>query len=224
MLLTEKIHNTTMTIALRRKAIDNKAKAESYFNALTKLNQTVKDIEDTLSCAIEMKKKGIISTPIISEEVKNDLLSCIDTCGNGLSPDSEEQLSIETVRLLQAKGKEIATAMKVIWKSAADEYAKGCTGYLSMIAKLTDNPKQSKELVERINNTTAGDPSIKAISKLVEDVATANQITENFSISPEIESFLKKVSAQQATVVDLTSDVIAWLNEKHLMGKLKVRF
>jgi len=224
MLLTETIRKSTTAIMLRRNANDNKAKAESYFNALTKLDQTAKSIGETLSCAAEMKTKGIISAPIVSEAVKSDLLSCIDSCGNGVSPESEDQLTIETVKLLQSKGDAIAATMKVTWKSAATEYAKGPTGYLSMIANLTDNPKQAKDLVERINKTTAGDPSIKAISKLVEDVATAKKITEDFSISPKIESFLKKVSTQHATVADLTPDVTAWLKEKRLMGKLKVRF
>ena len=224
MLLTETIRKSTTAIMLRRNANDNKAKAESYFNALTKLDQTANFIGETLSCAAEMKTKGIISTPIVSETVKSDLLSCIDSCGNGVSPESEDQLTIETVKLLQSKGDAIAAAMKVTWKSAAADYAKGSTGYLSMIANLTDNPKQAKDLVERINKTTAGDPSIKAISKLVEDVATAKKITEDFSISPKIESFLKKVSTQQATVADLTPDVTAWLKEKRLMSKLKVRF
>ena len=224
MLLTETIQKSTAAIKLRRNATDNKAKAESYFKALTQLNQAAKSVEGTLKCAIEMKTQGIVSEPIITEEVRADLLSCIDSCGNGVSPDSEDQLSLATVKLLQSKGDAIATTIKVVWKDAASNYAKGATGYLSMIGSLTDNPKQARDLVEGINKTVEGEPSIKAISKLVADVSDAQKITEDFSISPKIESFLKKVSSQQATVADITPDVTAWLKEKKLMGKLKVRF
>lgn len=224
MLLTETIQKSTTAIKLRRNATDNKAKAESYFKALTQLDQTAKSIENTLQCAIELKAKGIVDEPVIAEEVKTDLLSCIDSCGNGVSPNSEDQLTLATVKLLQSKGDAIAASIKVVWKDAASNYAKGSTGYLSMIGSLTDNPKQAKELVDGINKTTEGDPSIKAISKLVTDVAAAKKITDSFSIGPKIESFLKKVSSQQATVADLTPDVTAWLKEKKLMGKLKVKF
>lgn len=224
MLLTETIQKSTAAIKLRRNATDNKAKAESYFKALTQLNQAAKNVEGTLKCAIEMKTQGIVSEPIITEEVRADLLSCIDSCGNGVSPDSDDQLSLATVKLLQSKGDAIATTIKVVWKDAASNYAKGATGYLSMIGSLTDNPKQARDLVEGINKTVEGEPSIKAISKLVADVSDAQKITEDFSISPKIESFLKKVSSQQATVADITPDVTAWLKEKKLMGKLKVRF
>ena len=79
-------------------------------------------------------------------------------------------------------------------------------------------------MVEGIKKTIDGEPSIQSISKLVDDVAEAQKITDSFSIGPKIESFLKKVSSQQATVADLTPDVTAWLKEKKLMGKLKVRF
>lgn len=129
-----------------------------------------------------------------------------------------------TLRLLQSKGDAIASSIKVVWKDAAANYAKGSTGYLSMIGSLTDNPKQAKDLVESISKTVDSDPSIKSIGKLVADVAEAKKITDSFSIGPKIESFLKKVSSQQATVADLTPDVTAWLKEKKLMGKLKVRF
>lgn len=224
MLLSETIQKSTTAIKLRRNATDNKAKAESYFKALTQLDQTAKSIEGTLKCAIEMKSQGIVSEPILAEATRADLLSCIDSCGNGVSPDSEEQLSLATVKLLQSKGDAIASSIKVVWKDAAANYAKGSTGYLSMIGSLTYNPKQAKDLVEGINKTVEGDPSIKSIGKLVADVAEAKKITDSFSIGPKIESFLKKVSSQQATVADLTPDVTAWLKEKKLMGKLKVRF
>lgn len=224
MLLSETIQKSTTAIKLRRNATDNEAKAESYFKALTQLDQTAKSIEGTLKCAIEMKSQGIVSEPILAEATRVDLLSCIDSCGNGVSPDSEEQLSLATVKLLQSKGDAIASSIKAIWKDAAANYAKGSTGYLSVIGNLTDNPKQANDLVEGIKKTVDGAPSIKTIGKLVADVAEAQKITDSFSIGPKIESFLKKVSSQQATVADLTPDIIAWLKEKKLMGRLKVRF
>lgn len=224
MLLSETIQKSTTAIKLRRNATDNEAKAESYFKALTQLDQTAKSIEWTLKCAIEIKSQGIVSEPILAEATRVDLLSCIDSCGNGVSPDSEEQLSLATVKLLQSKGDAIASSIKAIWKDAAANYAKGSTGYLSVIGNLTDNPKQANDLVEGIKKTVDGAPSIKTIGKLVADVAEAQKITDSFSIGPKIESFLKKVSSQQATVADLTPDIIAWLKEKKLMGRLKVRF
>lgn len=93
-----------------------------------------------------------------------------------------------------------------------------------MIGGLSDDPKRAKELAENISKTVSGDPSIKAINSLVSDVAEANRVAEQFSLNPEIERFLKKVSSQGATVSDLTPEVMTWLQEKKLMSRLKIRF
>ena len=62
-------------------------------------------------------------------------------------------------------------------------------------------PFRRRKLLEGINRIVCGEPSIKAISQLVDDVAEAKKITDSFSIGPNIESFLKKVSLQQARKV-----------------------
>lgn len=221
MVLTETIRKSINAINLRREMTDDKIRAESYGRIVSQLPPVAKEMKDILECAAELKARGIVSDSVITAEDRSDLLTCIDSCGRGLS---EAQISQETVKLLQSKGNAIADSLKIIWKDAAQKYAEGATGYLSMIAGLTDNPGESRELVHKINTTMEASPSVRAISKLVKDVASAQKITEGFSISPHIEIFLKKVSSQRATVADLTPDIIAWLKEKRLMGKLKVRF
>lgn len=77
---------------------------------------------------------------------------------------------------------------------------------------------------DNITKTVAGEPSIKAVKKLVADVSEAKKIADEFSLNPEIEVFLKKVSSLQATVADLTPDILTWLKGKNLTSKLKIRF
>ena len=91
MLLTETIQKCTTAIMLRRNADDNKAKAESYFNALTKLDQTAKDIEETLLCASEMKTKGIINSSLIPSF--NQALLISYSIGVKLRPNSDSDTS-----------------------------------------------------------------------------------------------------------------------------------
>ena len=112
----------------------------------------------------------------------------------------------------------------MIWPDASLKYSEGSKGYLSMIGGLSNDPKRAKELADNITKTVAGDPSIKAVKSLVSDVAEAKQITDEFSLNPEIENFLKKVSSQRATVFDLSPNILTWLNEKNLTSKLKIRF
>ena len=221
MLLTDTIKNSTSAIKKRRATIESKQHAETYAKALVQLAQATESIKGTLDCATVMKESGIVSTPLMDETTRSDLLSCINDCGNGVS---EMKLTLEAVRLLKSKGDAVSTQVKIVWRDASLKYSDGSKGYLSMIGGLSSDPKRAKELADNITKTVASDPSIKAIKSLVADVAEAKKITDEFSLNPEIEDFLKKVSSQRATVFDLTPNILTWLKEKNLTGKLKIRF
>ena len=221
MLLTETIKNSTSAIKKRRATLESKQHAEAYGKALAQLALATESIKSTLDCAAAIKDNGIVDTPLMDEATRSELLACIDDCGNGVN---EITLTLETVRLLKSKGDAVATQIKIVWKDAAGKYAEGTKGYLSMIGGLSADPKRSKELADSIGKLVAGDPTIGGVKSLVANVAEAKKIVEAFSLNPEIERFLKKVSAQQATVVDLTPNVLAWLKEKNLTSKLRVRF
>lgn len=221
MLLTDTIKNSTSAIKKRRATIASKQHAETYAKALAQLAQTTESIKATLDCATVMKESGIVDTPLMDETTRSDLLTCINDCGNGVS---EMKLTLEAVRLLKSKGDAVATQIKIVWRDTSVRYSDGSKGYLSMIGGLSGNPKRAKELADNITKTVAGDPSIKAIKNLVADVAEAKEIIDKFSLNPEIEDFLKKVSLQRATVGDLTPNILAWLKDKNLTGKLKIHF
>lgn len=221
MLLTETINRSTSTIQNRRTVQENKKSAEDYSKALVQLAQASNALKITLDCAIEMKSKGIVSHPLMLQQIRDELIEYADNCGKGVFDGT---LALDMVVAFKAKGDAVAEQMKIIWKDAAIQYAEGTKGYLSMIGGLTDDPKHARELADSISETVAGTLSNAAIKKLVADVAEAKRIADAFSLNPEIEAFLKKVSSQQATVTDLTPNVLAWLKEKKLTSKLKVRF
>ena len=221
MLLTETIKNCTSAIKNRRATIESKQHAETYAKALAQLAQATESIKGTLDCAAAMKETGIVSTPLMDEPTRSELLACIDDCGNGVS---EMRLTLETVKLLKSKGDAFAAQIKIVWRDAAQKYSDGPKGYLSMIGGLSNDPKRAKELSDNIAKTVDGDPSIRTVKSLVADVAEAKQIAEKFSLNYEIEAFLKKVSDQKATVDDLTPSVLEWLKEKKLTNKLRIKF
>ena len=159
-----------------------------------------------------------LNVDLLFEQIINACnVACINDCGNGVS---EMKLTLEAVKLLKSKGDAVSAQIKIVWKDASQKYSEGSRGYLSMIGGLSNDPKRARELADSITKTAASDPSIKAIKSLVSDVKEAQQIAYTFSLNPEIEAFLKKVSSQQATVVDLTPNILNWLKEKKLISKL----
>ena len=101
MLLTETIKNSTSAIKKRRATIESKQHAETYAKALAQLAQVTDSIKGTLDCAAVIKESGIVSTPLLDETTRGDLLACINDCGNGVS---EMKLTLEAVKLLRSFG------------------------------------------------------------------------------------------------------------------------
>lgn len=221
MLLTETIKSTTSAIQKRRTVQENKKSTEDYSKALRQLAQANDTLKTTLDCAVMMESAGIVEHPLMMRPVRDELVEYAGNCGKGIY---EGKLTLDMVIAFKAKGDAVAEQIKIVWKDAATKYAEGTKGYLSMIGGLTDNPKQAKELADSISKTVNGALSVTSIKKLVADVDEAKRITDGFSLNPEIEAFLQKVSSQQATIVDLTPNVLTWLKEKKLTSKLKVRF
>ncbi len=221
MLLTETIQSSTSAIKKSRAVQDDKKAAEDYAKALGRLAQVSKALKTTLDSAAEMKNSGIIQEPAVKQHMRQELLEFAENCGRGVF---EGTLTLDMVTALKTKSDSVAEQMYVVWKEAAAKYAEGPKGYLAMISGITENPAQARELADNISKTTGGPLSSTAIKKLVANVREAKKITESFSLNPEIEAFLKKVSSQQATVLDLTPTILSWLKEKKLTSKLRVRF
>ena len=221
MLLTETIKNSTSAIQRRRTAQESKQSAEAYASALAQLNTASENLKSMIKCAAALKEKGIVSQPLMLAQTREDLIECTNNCGQGLFDGS---LTGDMVAVLKTKSEAFSGHIQIVWKDAAQKYAEGIQGYLSMIGGLSSDPKKATELLEKIKKLTDGNLSTGAIDSLVDNVAQAKVITDGFSLNENIEKFLKKVSTRQATILDLTPEVQKWLSEKHLSGKLKISF
>ena len=221
MLLTQTIKNSTDAIEKQRNARNDKRTAEALSRALDLLIEAGVELQKTLSYAAAMQNNGLTSEPVYSEEAHDSLLECINTCGQGVV---DRELTIDQVKALGIQNQAAKRQLKTVWKSAAAVYTEGVRGYLQMIGSLTADPVQAKKLADRLAQAAEGEPSVTAVNELISDVEEANAITESFSINTEIEVFLRKVSNRQATVHDLTPEILGWLQEKRLTSRLMVRF
>ena len=221
MLLTDKINRCTSAIQRKRVAQENKQSTEAYVSAITQLNATCENLKATIRCASAMKDKGVVTYPLIMEQMREDLLECANNCGQGLYDGT---LTTDTVKILKAKSDSFAGQIVVVWKDASSKYAEGIQGYLSLIGGLSSEPKKASNLYDRIGKIVDGRPSVDAIDSLIEYVAQAKAIIDGFALNEHIELFLKKVSNREATVLDLNQEVLDWLRDKHLSGKLKIGF
>lgn len=215
------MNNSITAIQRRRTAQENKQSANSYIQALARLNAASENLKSSLECAISLKDKGIVDAPLMTSDTRDDLVECINSCGKGLYDGT---LTSDMVAVLKTKTESFAGQIQIMWENASVKYAESVQGYLSLIGALTSNPKKANELLERIAKITNGKLSIDNIDSLISNVEQARIITDGFSLNNSIEIFLRKVSNRQATILDLTPQVQNWMSEKGLSGKLKISF
>ena len=221
MLLTDSIKKATTAIQRRRTAQESKQAAVAYVAALSQLSEVSEKLKSSMSCAETMKEKLVVDHPVMSSQTRDDFIDCINNCGKAIS---DGELTPDMVSILKAKTDNFTSQILVTWKEASVHYSEGTRGYLSMIGGLTDNPRVAIELSEKIRELTEGAVSIKSIDSLIESVSKAKTITDSFSLNADIELFLKRVSSRQATIRDLTPNILKWLTEKNLLDKLKVNY
>ena len=221
MLLTEIMNNSISAIQDKRTAQENKQSAEAYTNALARLNTASESLKTSLKCAISLKAKGIVDSPLMDMRTRDELAECINSCGKGLYDGT---LTIDMVTVLKAKSDAFADRIQNAWKDASVKYSESIQGYLSLIGALTSNPKKASDLYEEISRITNGTLSEANIDSLIANVEQARIITDGFSLNSDIELFLKKVSVRQATILDLTPQVQKWLFDKGLSEKLRISF
>lgn len=159
--------------------------------------------------------------PLLDNGTKTELLEAIDDCGIALE---NGQLGKESVQVFGSRAKQLQRDLTAAWKVCATHYADSVSGYLGIVQGLTDRPKEVADLRDQIIKLTSSDPTVVATKRLASDVTQANGIISQFSLKPEIEVFLRKVSSKTATVKDVTPEVLSWLESKKLVDKLRVSF
>lgn len=221
MRLSEIIRESTGAIQRKGTAQARVQSSEAYAKALRQLAQVNSRLKRILDCVTAIREKGICTEPLLQEETRDELWESANWCAGSLK---ESGLTLDMVRLLQTRVDMLEEQLRPAWQAAAQGYAHGAKGYLALIEGFTQDPQQARSLVVRITQAVEQPPSLERVEELVSDVAQAEELTRAFALNPEIEKFLKRVSACQATVADLTPEVMKWLEEKGLSGKLQVRF
>ena len=220
-MISESMKRSIAAIQHKRSAQERKLSIDTQTSALAQLDAVCRHARSLFECCTAIQQSGILSENLLTENTKQQLMDSISYCGNAVA---DHALSKDAVFALSSTVKAAENEVSQVWKAKATSYTEGAKGYLSLIAGLTVDPNGARMLASRISNICNESPTAKSVQTLLTDVSKAKEIIAHFSIEPEIEIFLKKVSTQQATVSDLTSEVLSWLKDQGLTGKLKVNF
>lgn len=208
-------------IRKKRNAQAIKKAQDEYDKTLNKLALNIQSVNNTLDCIDQIEAQRIATAPIVDSVTKNDLLSCIDDCGQGLS---EGTLESATVDVFSIRQEALKKHLEDSWHSIAERYAAGLPGFLKTVGAISADPALAEKLSQDIIVLVEGKPSKKAINELVASTQRGKTIAEGYSLTAEVRSFLDKVKAGGAKLSDLTPEIQQWIRIHQLEGKFRIRF
>ena len=220
MTLSSIVSQNANDIRKKRTAQTTKKALEDSTKTTLKLIKVITDITKTLDCAELMRNFGIMGSPFLGSQARDELIDAVNECGHSLS---EDMLGLAQVDVLKARSDSAQKQLVDDWHKCAKDYVKGLPGYLRTIGAISENPGLAEKLSQDILVVIEGNPSEKAISNLVSYTESARHLSDGFSLTPEVQRFLSKIKGGGAKLSDLTPEIHKWIKEHHLEDKFRIK-
>lgn len=111
------------------------------------------------------------------------------------------------------------------WKKFASEKSISIVSTLKSIKGLFDDSERITNMIKRLETAKDRWPlDGDSLNKFEKDLADGKAIIQELNAGEEIQRFLTLVAMQQATISDINSDILKWINERNFATKIKLSF
>ena len=194
----------------------NKQKDNEYQNVVKK-NNTFFDTYNKFFVPIikgyaECKKYDHVC---FSEKTIEDLQKYIQ-----YSKKTFEQKIVINPTKYQEGVKKLSERIQAEWKSQTDEFLADIKEELGIL-KLVSNEKQEiQKILVCLNNFSSWPVNKKITDEYDIAIQEAKNILSRMEFDDEISEFLKKVKNKEATLLDLSDPIMAWIRKEGLSGNI----
>lgn len=221
-MLIETINQTISDIENYKKSKEQLLNATKFNENIAKLSVATEKLDKTISIIDEIKAYNICSNSLVTEEIKQSILSVIDDCGSKVADYS---LTKDSVAYFQEKVNNLVQNIDYQWKIYSGIYASGIVEYLGIVDNLVDDPQKARQLKQTIKMQTTDAPKSKdEVAIFAQAVHDAKAIVDLLQVDDQIRNFLIKVSSKTATILDLNQSVLDWITKHKLQSRIKVTF
>ncbi|MBD5135512.1 MAG: hypothetical protein HDT39_06045 [Lachnospiraceae bacterium] len=134
-----------------------------------------------------------------------------------------EQKTVINPAKYQDGVKKLSEKIQSEWKSQTDDYLAAIKEELGIL-KLVSNEKQEIQKIQKIivcMNNFSNWPVDENVSSQYEAAnEKANEILSKMEFDDDIAVFLRKVKDKEASLLDLTDPIIAWIRKENLSGNI----
>lgn len=216
MLITNTIKEKTSIIktfakneAASKKSAEQKKIDATYREAICGVNLLTSEVVNT--CANSKFQ--------ISESVHDQFIELLTLCS--VSSD-KSKIAVIDVNGITSKEKEIRSSLQYEWNNYHAEETASIEEVLNVVKGIANVNVNS--LLLRMNAAKNWNKDVTAVIDMMNAIREANEQINKMRLTDTTVAFLRKVIAKSATLEDITDDVMQWLKEEGIQGKVKISF
>ena len=195
---------------------DTKKQAAADYN----FKQLVLGLKKTvLEVDLAVKNSDFRPSANVISALKSFLASCDKVIQVGAANEATTQyISTESKKLYAVMGQE--------WSEYYTKMSSHVISLLDTVKSILKDENKAVYAVNKIKKAANWNTSIDNYNYLKQGLAEADQILEDLDLDEDSEvlAFLKLVSAGNATILDLTDEILEWIKTENLGDKMFINF
>lgn len=160
---------------------------------------------------------------IPSSNVVSALKSFLGSCDKIIQTGAANNT---TTTYIDDESKKIYTTIEQEWIAYYTKSTENILNLLDTVKVILPNEEKAKFTVNKIKKAASWNKTAENYNYLKQGLTEAKQILNDFDLdgNSNILAFLKLVSDGNATIVDLTDEIIVWIKAENLAHKMFIRF
>lgn len=114
----------------------------------------------------------------------------------------------------------ISQCLKNEWKNHFQVYNKDISKKLSILAQIAPDKANIRKIKQSLDNCSSWPLKEDMCNRYFESVKSAKNTLSKYKLDEEIETFLDKVISKNATLSDLTDNILNWIKSENLSDKI----
>lgn len=219
MLFAEILDDTLVIVKDNHEAQKQKSVYETFVNNITKVLELTTATQKHLDAVLFIQKEA--NLPFLDREILHGLAESIsvtiEKAENGDLMDSD-------VKELQLKIHAFKEQSNQIWINDVAETIKQSNSSLQIMLEIADDKLEINRLKSALTPYENKIPLTLDNAKLcVFALHRSKSLISEMGLDEEIESFMQKISAGNASLFDLSPTVKSWIKERNLESRIKLR-
>ena len=195
---------------------DTKKQATADYN----FKQLVLGLKKTvLEVDLAVKNSDFRPSANVISALKSFLASCDKVIQVGAANEATTQyISTESKKMYAVMGQE--------WSEYYTKMSSHVISLLDTVKSILKDENKAVYAVNKIKKAANWNTSLDNYNYLKQGLAEADQILEDLDLDEDSEvlAFLKLVSAGNATILDLTDEILEWIKTENLGDKMYINF